>query len=140
NFESFVSYEPTLREFLLNQLNLIPLENREHKIGLYIIENIDSNGYLTICIEEIANHTDSSIEEVEIILNIVQSFEPSGVGARDLKECLLIQIKDKKDIDNYVVAIIENYLEDLAYNRIQKIAKALNIEIIDVQEACDFIK
>ncbi|NLK43395.1 MAG: RNA polymerase factor sigma-54 [Tissierellia bacterium] len=140
NFESFISYEPTLREFLLNQLNLIPLENRQHKIGVNIIESIDNNGYLIGSIEEIAKSTNSSIEEVEIILNIIQNFEPLGVGARDLKECLLIQIRDRKDLNKSIKAIIENYLEDLACNRIQKIAKALNIEICEVQEACDFIR
>lgn len=140
NYESFVSYEPTLREFLLSQLNLIPLENREHKIGVNIIENIDSNGYLMTSLEEIARMTSSNVDEVEIILNIIQNFDPPGVAARDLKECLLIQIRDRKDISKYVEEIIENYLEDLAYNRIQKIAKALNIDIYEVQEACDFIR
>ncbi|NLV88277.1 MAG: RNA polymerase factor sigma-54 [Tissierellia bacterium] len=140
NFESYISYEPTLREFLLNQLNLIPLENREHKIGVNIIENIDNNGYLISSIEDIAKSTNSSIEEVEIILNIIQNFDPSGVGARNLKECLLIQVRDRKDINKYIVEIIENYLEDLGHNRIQKIAKALDIETYEVQEACDYIR
>ena len=56
-----------------------------------------------------------------------------------MKECLLIQIRDRKDINKYIVEIIENFLEDLAYNRIQ-IAKALNLETYKVQEACDFIR
>ncbi|HEY8361761.1 MAG TPA: RNA polymerase factor sigma-54 [Tissierellaceae bacterium] len=140
NFESYISYEPTLREFLLSQLNLIPLDNKEHKIGVSIIENIDNNGYLTTPVEEIAKMINSSVEEVEIILNIIQNFDPPGVGARDLKECLLIQLRDRRDINKHVVDIIENHLEDLAYNRILKIAKALNIEVYEVQEACDFIR
>lgn len=140
NFESYISYEPTLREFLLSQLNLIPLDNKEHKIGVSIIENIDNNGYLTTPVEEIAKMINSSVEEVEIILNIIQNFDPPGVGARNLKECLLIQLRDRRDINKHVVDIIENHLEDLAYNRILKIAKALNIEVYEVQEACDFIR
>lgn len=140
NFEFYISYEPTLREFLLSQLNLIPLDNKEHKIGVSIIENIDNNGYLTTPVEEIAKMINSSVEEVEIILNIIQNFDPPGVGARDLKECLLIQLRDRRDINKHVVDIIENHLEDLAYNRILKIAKALNIEVYEVQEACDFIR
>ena len=116
------------------------MENREHKIGVNIIENIDNNGYLISSIEDIAKSTNSSIEEVEIILNIIQNFDPSGVGARNLKECLLIQVRDRKDINKYIVEIIENYLEDLGHNRIQKIAKALDIETYEVQEACDYIR
>ena len=64
NYESFVSYEPTLKECLLSQLSLIPLENKEHRIGENIIHNIDENGYLNISIEEIANFMKCKEEEV----------------------------------------------------------------------------
>lgn len=140
NYESFVSYEPSLKEHLLLQLNLVPLENKEHKIGEYIIQNIDNNGYLNIKLEEIANYLKCSIEEVEIMLGIVQTFEPLGVGARSLSECLLIQVGERKNISKYIINIIEDYLEDLSYNRIQKIAKQLNIEPKKIQEASDFIR
>ncbi|MFA5576943.1 MAG: RNA polymerase factor sigma-54 [Tissierellaceae bacterium] len=140
NYESFISYEPTLKEHLLSQLNLMSLENREHKIGVALIENIDSRGYLTVTTEEVSHYTNSSVDEVEIILNIIQNFEPLGVGARSLRECLLIQVREKKDIGKYINAIIDNYLEDVGHNRIQKIAKELAIEARLVQEACDYIK
>ncbi len=140
NYESFVSYEPTLKEHLMSQLNLIPLDHKEHKIGEYIIQNIDENGYLNISTEEIAKFVKCNKEVVEIILDIIQTFEPAGVGARDLKECLSIQVRNKKDASNYIVIIIEDYLEDLGYNRIQKIAKELNLDIQQVQDACDYIK
>lgn len=140
NYESFVSYEPTLREHLMSQLNLVPLGNKEHKIGENIINNIDDNGYLTIPLNDISNYLQCNIEEVEIMLGIVQTFEPVGVGARDLRECLLIQVKDKKDAPSYVVKIISDYLEDMSYNRIQKIAKDLDLDCETVQEAFDYIK
>lgn len=140
NYESFVSYEPSLREFLMSQLNLIPLGNREHKIGDNIIQNIDNNGYLNIGLEEISNYMKCSLAEVEIMLAIIQNFEPLGVGARNLRECLLIQIKDRKDIAPYIIKIVDSYLEDLGSNKIQKIAKDLNLEPKQVQEASDFIK
>ncbi len=140
NYETFVSYEPTLKEHLMSQLNLVCLGNREWKIGENIIQNIDENGYLNSSTEEIASHMKCNIEEVEIILDIIQTFEPLGVGARSLKECLILQVKDRKDLPPYVLRIIEDYLEDLGYNRIQKISKELNIDLQKVQEVCDYIR
>lgn len=140
NYETFVSYEPTLKEHLMSQLNLVCLGNREWKIGENIIQNIDENGYLNSSTEEIASHMKCNIEEVEIILDIIQTFEPLGVGARSLKECLILQVKDRKDLSPYVLRIIEDYLEDLGYNRIQKISKELNIDLQKVQEVCDYIR
>lgn len=140
NYESFVSYEPTLKEYLMSQLSYIPLRNKEHKIGENIIQNIDENGYLNISTEEIARFMKCKKEEVEVMLDIIQTFEPAGVGARNLRECLLIQVRNKNDVSQYTIKIIEDYLEDLGYNRIQKIAKELNLELQQVQDACDYIK
>ncbi|WP_312667358.1 RNA polymerase factor sigma-54 [Tissierella praeacuta] len=140
NYEAFVSYEPTLKEHLMSQLRFIPLENKEYKIGENIIQNIDENGYLSASTEEIAKFMKCGKEEVEIILDIIQTFEPIGVGARNLKECLAIQVKNKMDANHYIITIIEDYLEDLGYNRIQKISKELNLDLKEVQEACDYIK
>lgn len=140
NYEAFVSYEPTLKEHLMSQLRFIPLENKEYKIGENIIQNIDENGYLSTSTEEIAKFMKCGKEEVEIILDIIQTFEPIGVGARNLKECLAIQVKNKMDANHYIITIIEDYLEDLGYNRIQKISKELNLDLKEVQEACDYIK
>ncbi|WMM25799.1 RNA polymerase factor sigma-54 [Tissierella sp. MB52-C2] len=140
NYESFVSHGPTLREHLISQLNLTSLESKEHKIGENIIYNIDENGYLKSSLEEIASFMKSDIEEVRKLLDIIQTFEPIGVGARDLKECLLIQLRDIKDVHPCAAIIIKDYLEDIGYNRIQKISKELNLELIEVQEVCDYIK
>lgn len=140
NYEAFISYEPTLREFLLSQLNLVHFGVEERKIGEYIIHNIDDNGYLQVSLEEIANLINTNLEEVELVLKVVQNFEPLGVGARDLRECLLIQVKDKKNTKPYIKKIIENYLEDLAHNRLQKISNELDISVEEIQDACDYIK
>lgn len=140
NYESFVSYDPTLKEHLMSQLNLVCLGNKEWKIGENIVQNIDENGYLNIPLEDIAEYMKCNVDEVEILLNIVQTFEPLGVGARDLRECLLIQVREIKPKESYIIRIIEEYLEDLGHNRIQKIAKELNIELEQVQDACDYIK
>lgn len=140
NYEAFTTYNKTLKEFLIEQLNITFLDEKEYLIGDYIIENINENGYLDVDLEEIVRLTNSSMEEVEGVLKIIQSFEPTGVGARDLRECLLIQVKEKDDVDPIIVKIIEGYLDDIACNRIQKIAKELDIEVSRIQEICDFIK
>lgn len=140
NYESFISYTPTLREYLMSQLNLTKLSETEFSIGEYIIQNIDENGYLNISLDEISNHLSVSISKVEAVLEIIQTFEPLGVGARDLKECLLIQIREETEIEPIVREIIQNHLDDIGHNRMLKIAKERNLELSDVQKACDYIK
>ncbi len=138
NIESFISYDPTLKEHLISQLNFANFSKKDKKIAEYIIQNIDDNGYLVTPVEEIAELTKSNIDIVEQVLSIIQSFEPLGVGARTLKECLLIQMKD---VDYPIVkTIIENNLEDIASNRINKIAKEYELTSLDIQNICDFIK
>ncbi len=96
NYENFISYSPSLRENLLFQLNVSKIDERFIKIGKVLIENIDENGYLATTLEQIAEDLGANIKDVENVLLLIQSFEPIGVGARDLKECLLIQIKEYK--------------------------------------------
>lgn len=138
NLESFISYDPTLKDHLLSQLSLISIGAREHKIGIYIIHNIDDNGYLIASIEEISQYTKTSIDEVKTMLGIIQTFEPTGVGARNLKECLLLQVKEHGG--PIVRNLIENHLEDIANNRMLKIAKENDIELENMQHICDYIK
>ncbi len=76
NYESFVSYEPSLKEHLVSQLNLLSLDKKDVKIGINIIENIDDNGYLRQTVKEIAKQVRVTIEEVESLVKVVQSFDP----------------------------------------------------------------
>ncbi|MDR7870575.1 MAG: RNA polymerase factor sigma-54 [Tissierellaceae bacterium] len=140
NYEAFTTYIKTLKEYLIEQLNLTILDDKEYLIGDYIIQNIDENGYLDVDLKEIVEQTQSNIEEVENVLSIIQTFEPLGVGARNLKECLYIQIKEKGILNPTLIKIIEEYLDDLACNRMTKISKELDIDILKLQEICDYIK
>lgn len=139
-YESFTSYDLTLREQLISQLTLVKLSPKEYKIGEYIIQSLDENGYLNTTVEDIASKMKSSISEVESALEVVQTFEPLGVGARNLVECLLIQVNALNINELLIKKIISQYLNDLAHNRLSKIAKEENVDLLKVQRACDFIR
>lgn len=140
SFEQFVSADTTLTDHLLFQLQFTILKNRHKNIARFIIESLDRNGYLTMGVEEIAAYFKLSQQTVENILSIVQTFDPPGIAARDLKECLLIQLKQKGIQDPKIIAIVTNHLDDLAENRLANISKDLNISPKEVQEIADFIK
>ena len=138
--ESFTSYDLTLREHLISQLRLVKLNSLEYKIGEYIIQSLDENGYLNNPLVDIASQLNTPISDVELVLEIVQTFEPLGVGASTLEECLLLQIKAHNIKDKLIKKIIELHLKDLAHNRLTKIAKEENVDLLKVQRACDFIR
>lgn len=140
NYENFIGYSPSLKEHLFFQLTLATSRKRVKKIGEFIIECLDENGYLASSIDLIAEEMKTSTEEIEKVLKLIQTFDPVGVGARDLRECLTIQLKEKKIRNTNVYKVVDEYLEDVAQNRLQKISKELNIDLIEVQSICDLIK
>lgn len=139
-YENFVSYSPSLKEHLLFQLRLTLKDEKEIEIGEILVDYIDENGYFKGEIDQIVKELNVEIKDVERILNVIQTFEPIGVGARDLRECLLIQLKDKEIEDPNIYKIVDSYLEDIAQNRLSKISKELDIDLTYVQEICDIIK
>lgn len=139
-FEQFVSQEVTLGEYLYTQLQFTKLKDRQVAIGRCIIEALDDNGYLTLTVEEIAELLRVKNEDVEYVLDVVQTFEPSGVAARNLRECLMIQLAAKGELTEEIEYVIENLLEDLANNKLASIAKTLGITTGEVQEISDAIK
>ena len=122
------------------QLEFSDLKGKEYKTGLNIIEAIDDNGYLSVSIEEIAAESDVTVDEAEDVLNVIQTFEPVGVGARNLKECLIIQLAAKGELTEELEYLIENLLEELAEHRITNIAKKLNMSASEIQDILDLIK
>ncbi|SHH36971.1 RNA polymerase, sigma 54 subunit, RpoN/SigL [Caloranaerobacter azorensis DSM 13643] len=138
--ENYITYKTTLKEHLLFQLNLTLFDEMDKKIGEFIIESLDENGYLRITTNEIANRLKVDDDRVENVLKIIQTFDPVGVGAKDLKECLKIQLEDRGIKDPYVFKVLENYLEEIACNKLTKISKELGISIKKVQNICDLIK
>ncbi|MDP3787050.1 MAG: RNA polymerase factor sigma-54 [Candidatus Omnitrophota bacterium] len=133
--ESLITKPVTLAEHLLEQLHLCVNSDIERKIGEVTIANIDDNGYLKSSIEEIAESTQATPQEVEKALSLVQTFDPVGVGARDLRECLLLQITAKGEENSLAGQIVDKYLPYLEKKRFEFIAKKLKVPLERIKEA-----
>nr|WP_300094425.1 RNA polymerase factor sigma-54 [Sedimentibacter sp.] len=139
-FESYTSKKMSLKDHLMVQLGVSVKTNKEKRIGEFIIESLDNKGYLGCSIQDISLLLNEDVVEVERVLRLIQTFDPVGVGARNLSECLMIQLKEKGIQDKNAYIIAEQYLEEIATNKIQKIAKDLHITVSRVQGICDIIK
>ena len=131
----------SLQEHLMNQLSL--LESNEHKrqIGENIIFNLDNNGYLQYPVQEVVNSMNggTTLEEAEGILRQIQTLEPPGIGARDLQECLLLQVDDGVPNAELVRLLIREHLDDIRANRFPKIAKDTGHTLEEIKRAVEFI-
>ncbi|MEK7300434.1 MAG: RNA polymerase sigma-54 factor, partial [Nitrospirota bacterium] len=156
--DEFPSYEQTvakatsLEEHLLWQLSLSGLSEREKAIGRLLIGNLDDDGYLRITLAEVVNGSEFAEAEAESVLKDIQTFDPTGVGARDLPECLLLQLGHlgKNPMGSLgarpgalkgavVEGIILHHLKDLEKKQYAKIAKALSVTVEEVFEATKLI-
>lgn len=141
SFDHYTSNEISLSEHLLFQLQFCEEDdNLLKKIGRYIIESLDSNGYMTLTIDDIARNFCISSSKVAHVLDVIQTFDPPGIAARNLQECLLIQLRQAKIQDLKLEEIICNHLSDIAENRLSYISKALNISMEEVNNYIDIIK
>jgi RNA polymerase sigma-54 factor len=139
-YDHYLSKEPTLQEHLMFQLGLCSLTATEHRIGEFLIGNIDQHGYLKGDIAELALLIGTDPADIMAILEIIQKFDPVGVGARDIQECLLLQIHEKGDAHPLAVQIVESYLADVADSKFRKIAAELRVDPTEVQAAVDYIR
>lgn len=136
----FVSNKTTLKDYLTEQLIESDINNKELKICKYIIANLDSKGYLECSLNIICEKLHINRELCNKCLKVVQSLEPCGVGARNLVECLLLQVDRKGLSDIHLKEIISNYLPQLAECKTTYIAKKLGISPFEVQRISDIIK
>lgn len=138
--ESYVRGQDTMMEGLLGQLGLVPLSSRQYSIASYLIGNLDHNGYLRGETGELAAAIGASAGETEEALRIVQNLEPTGIGARNLQECLLLQLSSLEDPPWPAVEIVKQFLSAIADGRYRHIAEKLGCSIKKVQEAVDYIR
>lgn len=139
-FEAAAPMAISLEEELLEQAKFTFSTERELEIGSFIIGSLDSNGYLAVPINEIERSLRASKTEVLQVLRVIQTFEPSGVGARDLEECLRIQAEGLGIYEGIVAALIERHLDDVAASKIKQIARDEGCGPEDVQAAVDLIR
>ncbi|HAT4103545.1 TPA: RNA polymerase factor sigma-54 [Clostridium perfringens] len=137
---TFISKPESLTDYLEGQILELPIDEYMRSVCSYMVECLDQKGYLDIKKEELMNELDCSEETFNMALIVIQNLEPAGIGARDLKECLEIQLERKGENDPIVKEIIDNHLDDLADNRYQVIAKDLDITPKKAQDYGDLIK
>lgn len=137
---NFISESKTLDEYLMEQVSELDETELCKSVCNYIIESLDSKGYLDMTAEVLAAELRIEKEIVDYAISVVQSLEPEGIGARNLKECLKIQIARKGLVDVNIYRIIDEYLELLAENKFNIIAKELGIDVIKAQEYGDLIR
>ena len=138
-YENFVARRESLNEHLMWQLLLSLPSRRDERIGSAIIGNLNKDGYLQATLDEIATLTEADTSEVESVLSKMQSFDPAGVCARDLGECLLIQVRQLRLQDSIVVQIIRNHLKHLENKNYKAISRVLGIGLSDVLSAVEII-
>jgi RNA polymerase sigma-54 factor len=137
----------SLQEVLESQLRELNLKPRDQRISEYIIWNIDDNGYVRFKLDEefakgAGAKPPATVADVEDCLEMIQTFEPHGVGARDLRECLLLQLEQTNTSNRYdlEIRIVDHHLDDVVANRLPKIARSLAEPIDLIDEAITFIR
>jgi RNA polymerase sigma-54 factor len=139
DFETYTARRETLTDHLLGQLLTASLTDEEQRIGSLIAGSLNKDGYLTASVDQISKMSDCATDKVECVLSLMQSFDPPGVCARDLKECLLLQIRQSQTANALAGEIISNHLEHLAKKDYRSIARALRVRVEDVISAVEFI-
>jgi RNA polymerase sigma-54 factor len=131
----------SMTDHLLEQLNYLSLDDSGHKIGEYLIWNIRDDGYLdeTVSIENVAEIFETDAAKVESILSKIQKFDPVGIGARDLQECLLVQLKEMRPQPKLAITFIADHFEDFKNKRYQKILTEVNINRDELKEIITLI-
>jgi RNA polymerase sigma-54 factor len=132
SYENILTKKGSLSDHLMWQLNMARFSDQERVVGAEIIGNIDEDGYFRASLGEIAHVFQVDDMFVESILQRIQEFDPMGVGARDLRECLLIQVVQLGMDGGVVEALIRDHLKDLEARRYKQISRALGVEIQDI--------
>lgn len=138
-FLDSIATQETLQQHLLDQLNTADITRSQREAAELIIGNIDDVGFLQTPLEEIAQHSGKSLEELHAMLDLVQTFHPVGVGARDLRDCLLIQLRRLGKEHSIEYKIVAEYLDDLGRKRFPEIARRLDVTVDQIQKAANFI-
>ncbi|ABQ27144.1 RNA polymerase factor sigma-54 [Geotalea uraniireducens] len=139
SFENLLTKKSTLVDHLMWQLSLTKLTDDEMKVGTEIIGNVDDDGYFRASLADVAFACQVEEPFVEAVLKRIQEFDPSGVAARDLRECLLIQVKALGMGGSLVEAVLTDHLKDLESRKYKQAARALGVDVNDILTATRII-
>ncbi len=144
-----ISFQTSLHEQLITQLNFLKLDERQKLIGLQLIGSIENDGYIRRELTSIINdlvfsqNIETDIDEMEEILRKVQTFDPAGIAARTLQECLIIQLERKEHPDDpsvlHALAIVQDCFEEFTKKHYPKIQKRLHLSEDEIKEAVQVI-
>ncbi|MCP4639600.1 MAG: RNA polymerase factor sigma-54 [bacterium] len=133
-YEDSITREESFTAHLMTQLRLAAKDEQVNRIGELLVGDIDDKGYFTGSVEEIATETGATAQEVERVLYMIQRFEPTGVGARDVVECLLLQINAEFPHEEQLKTLVSEHLEALERRQIPVIAKEMRVSPERVEE------
>jgi RNA polymerase sigma-54 factor len=127
----------SLRDYLMEQWGLVDADEKVKKAGEQIIDYIDEKGYLRVRLEQLYNkdRNDFGIEDLEKALNLIHDLEPPGIGARDIKECLMIQMRQAPEDMSFEMELVSKHLDKLLDNKLPEIAKKMNCNVERINQA-----
>lgn len=137
-FDSLVA-GTSLQENLIEQVRLSEFNDEERQIAEMIIGNIDDRGYLRASVDELSFSTNIPREKIDKVLKVIQSFHPPGVGARDLRECLLLQMERAEKTSTLEYRIVRDYMEALGKRKLPEIARGCGVSIEQIQQTMERI-
>ncbi|MBX2988797.1 MAG: RNA polymerase factor sigma-54 [Bdellovibrionaceae bacterium] len=139
NYENVISTTQTLYDHLAWQAKMNGLSEEEERVVEVLIGYVDDDGYIKTPLSQIAEEEKVPLDELEDFITLIHEFDPPGVGARDLKECLLVQAKHLEEDTIDLVNLINNHLKDLEKKNFDAIAKAMNKDIREIAEMAQII-
>lgn len=138
-FDNIVE-EPSLQEQLLEQLRLAEKDEKTAKAAELIIGSIDEGGYLRSNLADLATAAELDMQTLEKALALVQSFDPAGIGARDLRECLLLQLERQGRGKSKLARLVRSHLEEIARNKLPQVAKRMEISLDELNKLIEELK
>ncbi|MED1862266.1 RNA polymerase factor sigma-54 [Fictibacillus nanhaiensis] len=138
--EHLIIEKETLYDYLYKQSILLPIKEQDQRIFQYLLLSIDESGYLTVSAEDTAHRFQTTVEKCEELIFHLQTLEPVGIGARDLRECLLLQLREQHLDHTLSYIIVDRYLDQLAERKMKWLASHLNVTPHEVEAAADFLQ
>ena len=140
SFETFLSSPVTLADHLHSQLSVLVMSENVRDAATNIIGNLDENGYLSVSLEEIAESGGHTLTEVQDALGVVQSLDPAGIAAKDVRECLLLQLESRNGRDGVAWQIVDKHMKLLEMRKFRELAKMLGRPLEHIAIAVDVIR